>query len=65
VPKIDKWETYDGGHLASVAFDTLQRGTPDRRLIDGSNGTARLEVDLTGGGQLGSRRRIRAAHPSR
>ena len=43
--KIDKWETYDGDRLASVAFDTLHRGTPDRRLIYGPNGTARLEVD--------------------
>ena len=30
---IDKWETYDGARLASVAFDTTHhRGTPDRRL---------------------------------
>jgi len=50
--KIDKWETYDGDHLASVAFDTLHRGTPDRRMVYGSNGSARLEVDLAGDGHF-------------
>ena len=33
--EIDKWETYDGERLASVAFDTTHRGTPDRRLVYG------------------------------
>ena len=37
--KMDKWETYDGDRLASVAFDTTHRGTPDRRLIYGADGT--------------------------
>lgn len=50
--RMDKWETYDGARLASVAFDTTHRGTPDRRLIYGPNGTARLEVDLKGTGQF-------------
>jgi hypothetical protein len=50
--KIDKWETYDGDRLASVAFDTLHRGTPDRRMVYGSNGSARLEVDLAGDGHF-------------
>jgi len=50
--KIDKWETYDGEHLASVAFDTAYRGTPDRRLIYGHNGAARLEVDPKGTGRF-------------
>ncbi len=42
--RIDKWETYDGDHLASIAFDTTHRGSPDRRLVYGPNGTARVEV---------------------
>jgi hypothetical protein len=50
--KIDKWETYAGDHLVSVAFDTVHRGKPDRRLIYGPNGTARLEVDLSGNGRF-------------
>jgi hypothetical protein len=48
--RFDKWETYDGGRLASVAFDTVHRGTPDRRLIYGVDGSARVEVDLQGSG---------------
>jgi hypothetical protein len=50
--KMDKWETFDDGHLASVAFDTQHRGTPDRRLTYGPNGTARVEVDLKGDGHF-------------
>jgi hypothetical protein len=49
---IDKWETYDGARLASVAFDTNHRGTPDRRLIYGTDGSARLEVDPAGDGHF-------------
>ena len=48
--KMDTWETYEGDHLASIAFDTRHRGTPDRRLIYGPNGTARVEVDEKGDG---------------
>lgn len=47
---FDKWETYDGGRLTSVAFDTLHRGTPDRRLVYGADGGARMEVDPQGTG---------------
>jgi hypothetical protein len=50
--RMDKWETYDGDHLSSIAFDLLHRGTPDRRLIYGPNGTARLEVDAKGDGHF-------------
>jgi hypothetical protein len=49
---VDKWEVYEGDHLASIAFDTTHRGTPDRRLIYGPNGTARLEIDPKGTGQF-------------
>ncbi len=49
---IDKWETYDGTRLASVAFDTLHRGVPDRRLTYGASGTAHLDFDREGDGHL-------------
>lgn len=50
--KIDKWETYEDGRLTSVAFDTTHRGAPDRRLLYGADGSARLEVDPDGDGQF-------------
>jgi len=50
--KIDKWETWEAGRLGAVAFDTVGRGTPDRRLIYGADGSARLEVDENGTGQF-------------
>ena len=50
--RMDKWEIYDGDRLSSIAFDTTHRGTPDRRLIYGPNGTARLEVDPKGTGNF-------------
>ena len=45
----------------SVAFDTTHRGTPDRRLVYGSHGTARVEVDPSGatGSILESNRHMR------
>ena len=46
----DKWETYDGDRLASVAFDTLHRGKPDRRLNYVADGSVVLEVDPEGDG---------------
>jgi hypothetical protein len=42
--RMDKWETYAGTRLASVAFDTRHTGTPDRRLVYGPNGNVQLEV---------------------
>jgi hypothetical protein len=42
---IDKWETYDGGRLASVAFDTTKSGKPDRRLVYNADGSVTVEVD--------------------
>jgi hypothetical protein len=50
--KMDKWETYEGNRLSSVAFDTKHRGTPDRRLIYGADGSARLEIDPKGTGEF-------------
>ena len=46
--RFDKWETYDGTRLTSVAFDTTHRGTPDRRLIYHADGSVRIEVDPEG-----------------
>jgi hypothetical protein len=51
--KIDKWETYQGRRIASVTFDTTHRGIPDRRLVYGSNGSVRVEVDPGGNGHFG------------
>jgi len=48
--RADKWERYDGGRLASVAFDTAHRGVPDRRLTYLSDGATRFEVDAKGDG---------------
>jgi hypothetical protein len=50
--KMDTWETSEGGHLTSIQFDTQHRGRPDRRLVYGPNGTARLEVDVNGTGHF-------------
>ena len=41
--RFDKWEAYEGTRLASVALDTRQRGTADRRLIYAPDGSVRLE----------------------
>jgi hypothetical protein len=54
--RIDKWETFDNGRLASVAFDTTRRGSPDRRLIYAANGTVRVEVDPSGDGHWALRK---------
>ena len=50
--RMDKWETYDGTRLASVAFDTQHRGRPDRRLIYGADGSVRVERDERGDGRF-------------
>ena len=50
--KIDKWETYDGPRLATVAFDTTHRGRPDRRFVYGADGSVRVEVDPRGDGHF-------------
>jgi hypothetical protein len=46
----DKWETFAGGRLTSVAYDSTRRGSPDRRLLYGSDGSLRIEVDPDGDG---------------
>ena len=49
---IDKWETYDGNRLVSVAFDERHRGGPTRRILYGANGDVRIEVDAVGDGHF-------------
>jgi hypothetical protein len=61
--KIDKWETYDGERLSSVAFYTQHRGVPDRRLVYAPNGTARVELDVNGDGHFVPARGAAAAPP--
>jgi hypothetical protein len=51
---MDKWETFEAGRLASVAFDTAHRGSPDRRLIYPAAGDVRIEVDPDGDGRFTS-----------
>ena len=48
--RIDKWEIFAGGRLASVAFDAGHRGSPDRRLVYGADGGVLVEVDPDGDG---------------
>jgi hypothetical protein len=47
---VDKWESYDAGRLASVAFDSARTGRADRRLTYESNGRVRIEADPDGDG---------------
>ena len=47
---VDKWETYEGDRLLSVAFDATHRGKPDRRLIYAADGAVRVEIDPEGDG---------------
>jgi hypothetical protein len=50
--RIDKWETYDGSRLASVAFDERGRGAPTRRILYAPDGAVRIEVDAGGDGHF-------------
>lgn len=50
----DKWETYEGGALRMVAFDTTYAaGRPDRRVIYNADGQfSHVEVDIRGDGRF-------------
>ena len=37
--KVDKWETYAGGTLATMALDSTGKGSPDRKLIYKADGS--------------------------
>ena len=46
---VDKWETYQDGHLTSVSFDAEHAGRPTNRLIYTADGNATAEhVDAAG-----------------
>lgn len=49
---VDKWESYVGSRLTTVAFDLTHSGRPERRLVYGADGSARLEVDRAGNGHF-------------
>jgi hypothetical protein len=48
----DKWETFDGGRLRTVGFDTSGKtGRPDRRLVyDPAGRFEYMEIDAEGDG---------------
>ena len=50
--RMDKWETYENGRLAALAFDSTHRGTPDRRLTYRGDGTVAVEEDPDGDGRF-------------
>jgi hypothetical protein len=54
---IDKWEIYDSGRLASVAFDPMHRGRPGRRLTYSADGSVKIEVDPQGTGRWSSEKK--------
>ena len=54
---VDKWESYEAGRLASVAFDAMQRGRPGRRLTYSPDGSVRIEVDPQGTGRWSSEKK--------
>jgi hypothetical protein len=51
--RIDKWETYQAGALVRMDLDLSGRGTPDRRLVYGANGSLdHVERDIKGDGHF-------------
>jgi len=55
----DKWETYENGHLATVAFDESHRGIPDRRLTYKDGHLVLIESDPDASGVYRSRKIIK------
>ena len=41
---VDKWESYDSGRLVCVAFDSMHRGRPDRRLTYSPDVSVKVEA---------------------
>ena len=51
--RMDKWESYRNGELATVDLDLRGKGFPDRRLVYRSGGDVdRIERDLDGDGRF-------------
>jgi hypothetical protein len=47
----DKWETWSGGSLVTLALDSKGTGRPDRRIVYSADGAEpRMEVDVKGDG---------------
>lgn len=42
--RIDRWETYDGGRLTRIAFDTAHAGVPTDALTYHADGSVRVET---------------------
>lgn len=55
----DKWETYEGGALKSVAFDENGNGRPDRRLTYGRQGSLVVETQPDASGRFVKRTEVR------
>jgi hypothetical protein len=56
--RVDRWETYVDGALATASYDTAHRGAPDHRLVYRPDGTLdRIETDPDATGTF---RRIKA-----
>ena len=54
----DRWETYEGGALRTVAFDEDGDGRPDRRLTYASGALILVESGPDGAGGFTTRRRV-------
>jgi hypothetical protein len=50
----EKWEDYAGGRLVSLSLDLSRRGTPERRLHYGHDGSLERTEDLREGGNPSS-----------
>lgn len=52
---VDRWETYEGGAIRTVAFDESGDGRPDRRMTYLMNGGVVIESHPGAAGQFGRR----------
>lgn len=56
--RMDKWETYEGGAIRSVAFDETGNGIPDRRLVFSGTVLSSIESEPDASGRFTRRVRI-------
>jgi hypothetical protein len=49
---MDKWETYEGNRVTSVAFDERHLGRPTLRIVYSPDGATRIDVDPAGDGHF-------------
>lgn len=57
--KVDKWETYVDGQLATVAFDENHDGHPDRRLTYSNGRLVLIETAPDSAGVYHTRQRVK------